>query len=289
MPVKRLALLCCLVLALTVGAAAIAADFSATPTSGQAPFPVQFTDASTGSPTAWTWDFGDGATSTEQNPSHDYYEAGSHDVTLTVDGPSGSESCTKYNYIVVDFMLTRAQMCYLLACAIAGGDANIPAGPYYGFFSDVPADYWACKYIEFCHQAGLITGFADGTFQPELLVDRGQMAVYFARTVAGGDANVPDGPVTPTFADVPTDFWAYKYVEYLNSHVSNAAYGPDPSCFHPYDLMPALLAASWLQQGTGIAVSPRSGPRRDAGGFGSGGCVFGQPHLRSGASDGRLH
>ncbi len=48
------------------------ADFSGTPTSGNPPLTVNFTDASTNTPTAWSWDFGDGGVSTAQNPSHTY-------------------------------------------------------------------------------------------------------------------------------------------------------------------------------------------------------------------------
>ena len=40
------------------------------------------------------------------------------------------------------------------------------------------------------------------------------MAVYIARALVGGDAGVPTGPATATFTDVPTDHWAFKYVEY---------------------------------------------------------------------------
>ena len=48
------------------------ANFSAEPASGCAPLPVNFTDLSTGNPTNWTWDFGEGTNSTQQNPSHQY-------------------------------------------------------------------------------------------------------------------------------------------------------------------------------------------------------------------------
>jgi PKD repeat protein len=63
--------------------------FTATPNSGTAPLEVQFTDSSTGSPTTFSWDFGDGATSSEQNPRHTYLQAGEHTVTLTVTTSGG--------------------------------------------------------------------------------------------------------------------------------------------------------------------------------------------------------
>jgi PKD repeat protein len=62
------------------------------PTAGQT---VQFTDTSTGSPTAWSWSFGDGTTSTAQNPSHSYASAGSKTVTLSVTNSSGSNAATR--------------------------------------------------------------------------------------------------------------------------------------------------------------------------------------------------
>ncbi|AKB32998.1 cell surface protein [Methanosarcina siciliae HI350] len=69
------------------------AAFTASPTSGDAPLTVNFTDESTGSPTSWSWDFGDGDTSTEQSPSHTYSKAGNYTVNLTValDDPDVAE------------------------------------------------------------------------------------------------------------------------------------------------------------------------------------------------------
>ncbi len=77
------------------------ASFSANPTSGPTPLTVAFTDASTGSITAWTWDFGDGGTSTAESPSHTYAAPGIYPVRLTVSGPGGSHSETKTSYITV--------------------------------------------------------------------------------------------------------------------------------------------------------------------------------------------
>jgi len=77
------------------------ADFSATPTSGTAPLAVAFTDLSTGSPTNWSWTFGDGGTSTAQNPSYSYTVAGTYSVSLTATNADGSDAETKTGYIVV--------------------------------------------------------------------------------------------------------------------------------------------------------------------------------------------
>ena len=51
---------------------------------------VQFTGDTTGTAESWEWDFGDGTTSTEQNPTHTYNEAGVYKVTLTVTLEDGS-------------------------------------------------------------------------------------------------------------------------------------------------------------------------------------------------------
>lgn len=78
------------------------AGFSASPTSGQKPLEVRFTDLSGGNITGWLWDFGDRKTSTEQNPRHTYKRRGRFTVSLTVSGPAGSDTETKTNLIDVE-------------------------------------------------------------------------------------------------------------------------------------------------------------------------------------------
>lgn len=82
------------------------ANFSASPTTGQAPLTVAFSDLSSGAISTWFWDFGDGVTSTEQNPSHNYVNAGTYTVSLTVTGPSGSDTNTKVDHINVTSNVT---------------------------------------------------------------------------------------------------------------------------------------------------------------------------------------
>jgi PKD repeat protein len=78
------------------------AKFLYLPKRGKAPHQVQFTDQSTGNITNWLWEFGDGTTSTEQNPTHVYTTTGLMSVTLTVRGPAGSHQRLLSNIIKVD-------------------------------------------------------------------------------------------------------------------------------------------------------------------------------------------
>jgi PGF-pre-PGF domain-containing protein len=77
------------------------ASFSGTPTSGTAPLSVTFTDASTNTPTSWSWDFGDGGTDTVQNPTYIYTSPGTYTVSLTASNAAGSDTATQTDYISV--------------------------------------------------------------------------------------------------------------------------------------------------------------------------------------------
>ncbi len=77
-------------------------DFGINSTSGSVPLTVSFKDLSTsGSPIiSWSWDFGDGATSTAQNPTHIYNTAGMYNVSLTVEDLDGCpRTLTKNNFV----------------------------------------------------------------------------------------------------------------------------------------------------------------------------------------------
>jgi PKD repeat protein len=84
-------------------------DFSVSQVSGVAPHSLNFTDQSDGNILTWLWSFGDGTTSTLQNPSHTYNTPGTYTVSLSVSGLGGSDERIKTGYIRV---------------ALAGGDIN---------------------------------------------------------------------------------------------------------------------------------------------------------------------
>jgi len=80
------------------------ASFVASTTAEHINTNIQFTDQSTssGTITAWQWDFGDGTTSTNQNPVHQYTTSGLYTVSLTVTDEYGSDTMTRTNYIAID-------------------------------------------------------------------------------------------------------------------------------------------------------------------------------------------
>jgi len=246
------------------------ADFSGTPTLGGKPLPVTFTDASTNTPTSWSWDFGDGTAGTEQNPSHTYTRGGGFDVALTATNDGGSDTETKVGYVKVasfpdvltdswawsyveacvtagivggypsgnyepGWIVTRGQMAGFISRALAGGDSHVPTPPATAHFPDVPTDHWAYKYIEYAYANNIVGGYPGGNYEPDWDVDRGQMAGFIARAIVTptGEAGLAGytPPATPSFPDVATDFWTYKHIEYLRAQGVVGGY-PD-GWYHP--------------------------------------------------------
>jgi len=81
------------------------ADFTSDVDNGNqqyVPYTFQFTDTSLNIPTSWLWDFGDGTTSTDQNPLHTYTVAGNYSVSLTATNSAGNNTIVKTDYIIVE-------------------------------------------------------------------------------------------------------------------------------------------------------------------------------------------
>jgi PKD repeat protein len=85
------------------GQCAPVASFTATPTNGEAPLLVSFTDTSTGAITNRFWDFGDGSSTNTVLTSlaHVYNSIGTNTVALVVAGPGGVSTYARTNYIAV--------------------------------------------------------------------------------------------------------------------------------------------------------------------------------------------
>jgi hypothetical protein len=153
------------------------------------------------------------------------------DISNTGD-PSGPDGTYNIEVAVMDYDSFKAVAdgYYNLikpgATVAAGATVDLdwelnPAHP------DVSADSWAFEPIGSCVEAGIVSGYEDGSYHPEIVVTRDQMAVYIARGMAGGDENIPDATAypTPSFTDVPADNWAYRHIEYAAANDVVGGYG----------------------------------------------------------------
>ncbi|NYT17603.1 MAG: PKD domain-containing protein [Methanomicrobiales archaeon] len=116
-----------------------AAAFQAAPRSGETPLTVRFTDLSTGSPDSWLWNFGDGGTSTDENPFHDFTMPGVYTVTLTVTNAYGSSSKTEAAYIAAG-MLPSAQF------TSVPREGQVPLSVQFNDLSTGSPDRWAWNF-----------------------------------------------------------------------------------------------------------------------------------------------
>jgi PKD repeat protein len=166
------------------------AAFTATPTSGDAPLTVSFTDESTGTPASWAWDLGDGSSSSEQNVSHTYTSAGSYTVTLTVSSAEGSDSEVKERYITVSEPLPSAPVANFTA-NVTSGEAPLDVQFFDASTGTVSSYSW-----DFDND-----GSIDSTEQNPLhtYADAGTYSVKLTVTSAGGsDEELRTGYITVT-------------------------------------------------------------------------------------------
>ena len=117
----------------TVTPTSITADFVGSVLSGALPLVVDFTY--TGTPAAsFAWTFGDGDTSTEQNPTHVYTEAGTYTVVLVATNVAGSDTETKTSYITVtaaaDSSFIEIAIADYIITALAAADSLVEVNAF---------------------------------------------------------------------------------------------------------------------------------------------------------------
>jgi uncharacterized protein with LGFP repeats len=184
-------------------------------------------------------------------------------ATLPTDGPWG---------IRVPILPDQAGLHTLRATGfdIYGNRAETAVSLILNVFADIALDFWARGHIYAIARASISRGYPDGTYRPALPIARDQMAVYIARAMAGGDANVPTGPETASFADVPAEHWAYRYVEYAVSH--GVVQGYDPTHYRPDEAVDrgqmavyVARARGWVKIGDDMTTAPELFPDVPAG------------------------
>jgi PKD repeat protein len=100
---------------------ALSADFDFVPQNPLVGEIVTFTDRSLGSPTEWTWDFGDGGGSAEQSPTHAFETAGDFIVSLTVSNDGGSDTAQNTVSVLTDEGPELTELVFIPAAANASG------------------------------------------------------------------------------------------------------------------------------------------------------------------------
>ena len=152
--------------------------------------------------------------------------------------------------------VARDQMAVYISRALASGDAAVPTAPTAATFTDVPTDYWAFRYIEYAVDRGIVMGYEDGTYGPTATVDRGTMAVYIARAMAGGDTMVPAlSSTADVFPDVTSSYWSARYISYIKA--AGVTGGYSDGYYHPEytvtrDLMAVYIARAFGLEPTGV-------------------------------------
>jgi hypothetical protein len=160
------------------------------------------------------------------------------------------------NVYLPDNAVTRAQMAVFIARALAGGESNVSAPTGAPSFADIAEDFWAYPHIEYCAENNVVEGYGDDTYQPTWEVNRAQMAVFIARSIVTptGEAGLEpyEAPETPSFIDVPMDYWCYKHVEYLAEHDIVEGYpdyfGPGLNAYLPTVVVDRSQMAVYIQR-----------------------------------------
>lgn len=100
------------------------ADFSYNPSTPRVGQAVQFEDLSSGSPTNWLWNFGDGQNSEEGNPVHFYDGAGTFSVSLTASNANGNDTSAMEIAVLPDDGPVLDQLVFLPAAANISGEGS---------------------------------------------------------------------------------------------------------------------------------------------------------------------
>ena len=207
------------------------ANFEGTPTVGEAPLLVTFTDLSIHTVTNWEWDFGDGNTSNDQNPINNYILPGDYTVTLIITGPGGTDTLIKTNYIDANFITPTANFI---------GTPTTGVAPLEIVFTDLSADSinswnWDFGDGESSYfQTPAHTYVNAGTYTVSLtvsgpggsneMIKTDYIAVTFAAPVADFEGTPTSGnsPLLVSFTDLSTgsiDTWLWDFGDGESSNI----------------------------------------------------------------------
>ncbi len=241
------------------------ADFSGTPQTGGSPLTVAFKDTTANGASTWAWTFGDGGTSTQKDPSHQYAKPGHFDVKLQASNLGGSDAETKADYITVYFPdtlsstfkddilwiyehgitvgcapnkycpeagVTRAQMASFLVRAF-----HLPPTTTDYFTDDETSS--AENDINALRKAGITVGCTPSKYCPTATVSRDQMASFLSRAL----------DLPPTTTDYFTDDTGNTHEQNINRlRKADITTGCTPTTYCPKSTVTRGQMAAFLRR-----------------------------------------
>lgn len=146
--------------------------------------------------------------------------------------------------------LSRAEAVAMLARLAVDGNGNALYTGEAGItgFSDVSATAWYAPYVAFAQKYGLVNGYSDGTFRPELPVSRAELVKLLS-------AFFPQTSGTVTFPDVPADHWAADVISFAAGQGWVSGY-PDGT-FQPARSISRAEAVKLVNQALGRQAGER--------------------------------
>ncbi len=142
-------------------------------------------------------------------------------------------------------LATRAEMAAFVIRARYGDTFTLVSETPY--FTDVPAEHWAFRFIQKMFEDGLTVGFGDGTFRPENQLTRAETAAFITRSLFGETFPFTS---TPHFSDVSDSHWAFAYVQKMADEGIANGYGD--GTFRPENDITRAEIAAFIVRGLGL-------------------------------------
>jgi ELWxxDGT repeat protein len=134
---------------------------------------------------------------------------------------------------------------------------SVPQSTVLTTFQDVPASYWAWRFIEALATSGVTGGCAPGSFCPAALVTRAQMSIF----ILSARGTPPPAATGTLFQDVPLGYWAGPWIEELAREGVAAGCSVSPPLFCPNANLTRADMAIWLVNARHETPPPPTGTR----------------------------
>ena len=84
------------------------------------------------------------------------------------------------------------------------------SSPANAFYTDMDESHWCYQSIKFLTEIGVLVGYPDGTYKPDIPVSRAEFASMVIKSLGQEDAKITQ-PID--YADIEPDFWGYNIIQ----------------------------------------------------------------------------